>query len=95
MISMQGTTNLGITAPSLADLQPKPQSLGELDQVVMPPQARDLYLEMRSKLIEQSDHFFSKNAIQESDNLKAYSGAKSKDAGRLVLHQAQFKLWLD
>jgi hypothetical protein len=52
----------------------------------MPPQARDLYLEMRAKLIEQSDHFFSKNAIQESDNLKAYSGAKSKDAGRLVLH---------
>ena len=81
----------GITAPSLADLHPKKVSSGELHEGVLPPQARDLYLDMRSHLMEQSEKFFEKHAILESGSaMGQYSGEKSKNANKMVLYFEQF-----
>ena len=65
-LSAQGSTGIGITSPSLGDIQNQQYKIthsgDKLSESVIGPQARDLYLIMRTKLIDQSKLFFEQHS---------------------------------
>lgn len=87
--------------PSFGDFN-KGLSNAEINTVggKLAPQARELYLEMRSKLIEQSQRFFAENAIPlcKTQNFaqNEYKYIKFRmDPNLPVFNFEIFKTWLD
>ena len=104
MSNQQASTNLRSTSPSMPSFGDFNKGLSTIEVNTaggkLAPQARELYLEMRSKLMNQSERFFSENSIPlfKTDNFKQNEHkyiSKRMDPNMPVINFELFKTWLD